>query len=303
MSQKQLYDLIKTDSAEAVLDEVRLILKSISPDFDSAPVSSAFIKTIGLYEGKYPDYQACNTEFHDLRHSIETFLAMARLIHGAILDGKIFRDDQIVLGLIAAILHDAGYIQENSDRDGTGAKYTASHVQRSMDFLERYGKEEGLSDEVIANGRAIIHCTDLSVDIKAIAFSSTEIQLLGKMLGAADLLAQMADRTYLEKLLFLYHEYSEAKLGDYENELDLLKQTVGFYDFIAHRLESTLDSTDRFMSSHFAAQWKINRNLYQEAIERQKNYLLQILKTKSDPRRHLRREKILFKVTEKFGKK
>jgi hypothetical protein len=207
------------------------------------------------------------------------------------------------LGLISAILHDAGYIQEDSDRDGTGAKHTVSHVQRSMDFLERYGKEQGLSDEAIENGRTIIHCTELSVDIKAIAFPSTEIELLSKMLGASDLLAQMADRTYLEKLLFLYHEFSEAKLGDYKSELDLLEKTVGFYDFIAHRLEATLDSTDRFMKSHFAARWKINRNLYQEAIEKQKNYLLHILQESTDPRTHLRRNEIVFKVKEKYGNK
>jgi len=303
MTEKQLYELIKSDTAEAVLDEVLLILKSISTDVDSAPVSSAFMTTLELFKGTYLGYQACNTEFHDLRHSIETLLAMARLIHGAVIDGKNFTNDQIVVALIAAILHDAGYIQEGSDRGGTGAKYTASHVQRSMDFLERYGKEAGLSDEAVATGRTMIHCTDLSVDIKAIAFPSIEIQMLSKMLGAADLLAQMADRTYLEKLLFLYHEFSEAQVGDYESELDLLEKTVGFYDFIAHRLESTLDSTDGFMISHFAERWKINRNLYQEAIERQKNYLMQILQKPTDPRSYLRRDDIVFKIDEKYGNK
>jgi len=289
MRKTKLYDLVQTDSAEAVLEEVLLILKRISPDFDDAPVTHAYIITIGLYEGIYPGFQACNTEFHDLRHSVETFLAMARLIHGATLDGKVFSHEQITLGLTASILHDAGYIQEDCDMEGTGAKHTGSHVQRSMDFLTHYGKEQGFSEESIAAGRAVILCTDLSIDFKTIVFSSPETELLGKMLGAADLLAQMADRTYLEKLLFLYREFSEANIGNYEGEVDLLKKTVAFYDFIAHRLENTLDASDRFMVSHFAVRWNIPKNLYHESISRQKNYLSQILQKSSDPRKYLRR--------------
>ncbi|MEW6672125.1 MAG: hypothetical protein AB1427_10490 [Thermodesulfobacteriota bacterium] len=289
MPRNKLYDLIRTDSAEAVLDEVLLILKKISPDFDDTPVTHAYITAIGLYEGIYPGYQACNTEFHDLRHSVETFLAMARLIHGAILDGKGFTHEQITLGLTASILHDAGYIQEDDDLEGTGAKHTGTHVQRSMDFLSQYGIEQGLSEEAISAGRTMILCTDISVDFGTIVFPSSEIELLGKMLGAADLLAQMADRTYLEKLLFLYREFSEAKIGGYQSEVDLLNKTVAFYDFIDHRLATTLDASDRFMASHFAARWNIHKNMYHESIVRQKNYLSQILQKSSDPRKHLRR--------------
>jgi len=289
MPKTKLYDLVRTDSPDAVLQEVLLILKRISPDFNDAPVSHAFITAVGLYEGLYPGFQACNTEFHDLRHSVETFLAMARLIHGAVLDGKDFSHAQIALGLTASILHDAGYIQEDSDREGTGAKYTGSHVRRSMDFLEFYGKEEGFTEETIAAGRVMICCTDLSVDLQTLFFPSPEIELLGKMLGAADLLAQMADRTYLEKLLFLYNEFSEAKIGGYESEVDLLKKTAAFYEFIARRLKTSLDASDRFMTSHFKDRWNIPGNLYHESILRQKKYLDQILQDSSDPLKYLRR--------------
>jgi len=289
MDKKKLYDLVRTDSPEAVLDEVLLILQLISPDFDPALVTHAYITTIGLYEGIYPGYQACNTEFHDLRHSIETFLAMARLIHGAASEGRNFTHRQMVCALAAAIMHDAGYIQEDSDLDGTGAKYTVTHVARSMDFLERYAREEGLPEEFVSAGRIMVLCTDLAVDIAEIDFPSPEIELLGKMLGTADLLAQMADRTYLEKLLFLYNEFSEAKLGGYESEVDLLRKTIAFYDFIGRRLKTDLDSTDRFMDSHFRLRWEIRENLYDEAIAGQREYLQKILQLSSDPSKLLRR--------------
>jgi hypothetical protein len=300
---RQLSSLVQMDSPQAVLDEVQIILDLISPGYSFALVTSVFISTVNLYKGSYPGYRACNTEYHDLHHITDTFLAMARLIHGATVDGEAFTDRQIALGLIAALLHDAGYIQEEHDRKGTGSKYTTSHVQRSMDFLKRHGAEHGLTDEEIAAGRTMILCTDLAVDISTVVFPSANVELLGKMLGAADLMAQMADRTYLEKLLFLYYEFREAKVGDYESEVDLLRKTIGFYDFIAQRLETTLDATDLFVVSHLASRWDIQANVYQEAIERQRNYLQQILNMPdSDPRDNLKRGHIVDKVRWKYGK-
>ena len=301
MNDIQLYNLIPMDSPQDVLDEAIVILDLISPDFDTAPVTSAFNMVVNLFSGKYPGYRVCNTEYHDLRHTIETFLAMARLIHGAVLDGETFTDRHISLGLIAAFLHDAGYIQEEHDKDGTGSKHTTNHVQRSMGFLERHGSELGLSYEEITDGRAIIIGTDLAVDIPTIVFTSDKVELLGKMLGSADMLAQMADRIYLEKLLFLYSEFKEAGIGDYESQVDLLQKTLAFYDFIAQRLKTTLDATDRFVSSHFASRWGTHANLYHVAIAKQRNYLEQILEIQdSDPRAHLRRGGIVDKIRREF---
>jgi hypothetical protein len=148
----------------------------------------------------------------------------------------------------------------------------------------------------------MIHCTELSMDISSIMFPSHNIELLGKILGAADLLAQMADRTYLEKLLFLYYEFREGDVSSYEDEVDLLRKTVKFYNFIAQRLETMFDRTDRFMTSHFASRLDIHKNLYHEAIERQKNFLQQILEMPdSNPCDHLKRNGIIDKVRKKYG--
>ena len=297
----RLHDLVQMNSPEAVLDEVLIILRLISPDYDVAPVTSAFISTVNLYEGRYPGYRACNTEYHDFNHITDTFLAMARLIHGAVIEGETFSDRQIALGLTATLLHDAGYIQEEGDREGTGSKHTVIHVRRSMDFFKSYGKQHGFSEEKIAAGQSMILCTDLAVDISSMAFPSVTVGLLGKMLGAADLLAQMSDRKYLEKLLFLYYEFKEGKVGGYESEVDLLRKTLGFYDLVAERLETMLDATDRFMIPHLRSRWDIQVNLYQEAIQKQKNYLHQILAVPdSDPRDKLRRDRIVNKVRNKY---
>lgn len=294
---KQFAALVRMDSPEAVLEEVQVILKLISPDFDTDTVALACHTTVDLFNGNYPGYRACNTEYHDLRHTTDAFLSMARLIHGAVLDGENFSNRQIILGLIAALFHDSGYIQEEDDLEGTGAKHTHDHVERSIDFLTQSGPKHGLTDAEIAAGRTMILCTDFAVDIAALEFPGAEIELLGKMMGTADLLAQTADRTYLEKLLFLYREFKEAGIGDYQSEVDLLKKTIGFYDFIARRIATTLDGTDRFMTSHFASRWHINENLYQQAIEKQRDCLQQILEIPdSDPRNHLKRDGIVDRI-------
>jgi hypothetical protein len=303
MNDKQLYDLINTGSAKEVLDEVQIILNMISPDFQEDSVTKAFNTIVGLYEGKHQGFKACNTEYHDLRHTIETFLAMARLLHGAQLNGEGFTQPHVALGLIAALFHDAGYIQEDHDGEGTGAKYTVHHEQRSAHLLERFGPEFGLSAEEIVAGRIMILGTDISMDHSKLTFPSTQIQLLCQMLMASDLMAQMADRSYLEKLLFLYHEFKEADVGGYDSELDLLKKTLTFYEFVAERLGSVFDKVDKFMTSHFVVRWEISSNLYQVAIERQKKYLHQILDTPDlDPRDQLKRAGIVQKVREKYKK-
>lgn len=297
----QLFDLVAMDSAEAVLKEVLIILDMIDPCMETERVVSSFHMTVMLYKGNYEGYRACNTGFHDLQHAIDTFMAMARLLHGAILEENTLTADDITLGLITALLHDTGYIQEGHDKAGTGAKYTAMHVQRSMDFLKRHSRMYQLSEAEVIAGKKIILCTDLSVGLDTVSFPSPKTELLGKMLGTADLLAQMADRNYLEKILLLFYEFREARVGDYKDELDLLKKTVGFYEFIAMRLKEALDETTRFMPLHFISRWHIQTDLYQEAIDKQKQYLKQLLADpKPDLFRHLRRGKIVESIRKTY---
>jgi hypothetical protein len=294
---KDLYKLLAVGSSKEVLNEVLEILKRISSDFNTGPVRDVFEAVERLYNGDFAGYRACNTGYHDLRHAVEAFLAMSRLIHGAVLDRESLSERQIITSLIAAILHDVGYIQKESDTRGTGAKYKADHEKRSIGFLNRHGFEFGLSDEEIAAGCAIILCTDMDLDIGTIVFPSPQIKLLGKLLGTADLMAQLAEQTYLEKLLYLYYECKEAGEDEYESEVDILRKAVNFFDVCEERLKTTLGGVDRFMQLHFASRWGINQDLYREAINQQRDFLSKILKKPdSDPRDHLRRGDIVKKV-------
>jgi hypothetical protein len=298
----KLHDLVEIEAPEAVFEEVAIILKLILPDFDIKPVRSAFRMVLRVFLGYHPLYRACATHYHDLRHTTDAFLAMARLCHGAILCGESFPERRIAVGLVAALFHDTGYIQNKDDTDGTGAKYTLYHVHRSMEFLRKHGAELGLEAKEIADGGAMILCTDIEKDLPHSAFSSPLVELFGRLLNAADLMGQMAERVYLEKLLFLYHEYKEGHVGDYDSEVDLIRKTPAFMDYINQRLLPVSDQVNRFMTAHFESRWGVASNLYQEAIQRHKDYLEKILSIPdADPRKYLNRYGLVRKVRAIYG--
>jgi HD superfamily phosphodiesterase len=206
-------------------------------------------------------------------------LAMARLLHGAYAAGIEFTDKDINIGLISALMHDTGYIQSQDDLSGTGAKYTLIHIQRSIIFFQNYYAQEKYFAEDLNNFSDIIYCTDVKTQMGNIKFSSPKIELLGKILATADLLGQMADRLYLEKLVFLFQEFEEAKVPGFESELDLLKKTVNFYKKTKQMFANDLGNVNRYMINHFKERWNIEKDLYDETIENNINYLKYILKS------------------------
>ena len=98
------------------------------------------------------------------------------------------------------------------------------------------------------------------------------------IVGSADLLAQMADRYYLEKLLLLYKEFEEARLGGFDSELDLLKKTVDFYENRAQkRFQEELGGVSIYMRAHFKDRWGMDRDLYDESIRKNIEYLKSLI--------------------------
>ena len=293
-------DRVSQVSPQSALDEARTIGLMLFPDMDLETVERVFGDVAKLFAGQWPGYKACNTEYHDLKHTTDALLSISRLIHGAILQGEPLRQRHIVLGMVCALLHDSGYIQTVGDRTGTGAKYTLVHVPRSVGFAKEYLPKLGFSREDLVDCRDILNCTGLNARVSEIRFRSRESELLGKMLGSADLLGQMADRTYLEKLLFLFYEFSEGHVAGYDTELDLLRKTVAFYDSTEGRLAGELGGAGRYMIGHFRERWGMDRDPYQDGIQKNRAYLLHIVKNhEQEYRRLLRRGNIVGRLQEK----
>jgi len=289
----QLSNLVNMESPEAVFNEVKTIALMMFPTFDIPLLEHVFENFLRLFKGQYPGYRACDTTYHDLKHTTDTFLAMMRIIHGADITDQTFSQHNLMLGLISALFHDAGYILRD-DEIGPGARYTQIHIKRSIAFVDGYLVSEGFTREDADFCRNVLDCTGLDVNIGAMAFVSQENELLGKMLGTADLLGQMADRTYLEKLPFLYDEFHIAGIKGLGSELDFFKNTIGFVAMTRRRFQDDLGGVNRYMRPHFQVRWGIDEDLYMRAIDNSLAYLEQILQTRPDNcRRCLRRAGVL----------
>ena len=297
----QLAKFVNMGDPQSVLDEVRTIVLMVFPDFNFKPFKAVSKDTVDLFRGKYPGYQECNTVYHDLKHTTDSLLAMTRLIHGAILMGEPFSRESVGMGLIATLLHDTGYIQAQEDDSGSGAKYTQTHIDRSIEFLDKYYMQRGYSRQDVKDSSDMLRCTGLNVVIEKIRFRSKEIEILGKMLGTADLIGQMADRTYLEKLLFLYYEFQEGNVGDYKNELDLLGKTLGFHTLTKNRLANELGNVTQYMIHHFKERWSLDADMYAITIDRNMTYLKSIMEKHGEKYRDYLRRGGYVKRLEKEG--
>ncbi len=278
-----LYDLIEVSDPEIVLTEIKQILMLTVEEYDSSRFEMVYGDIVTLFRGKYPGYQASNTKYHDLEHTNSVVLASVRLIHGCTLVGMTFDVDNLLLGVYASLFHDVGLIQTKDDKVGSGAKYTVGHEKRSIVFMRKYLSQKGFSNQQIEDCSHLIMCTILNLPPKEIPFRSSEIETLGKIVGTADLMAQIADRYYIEKLLLLFQEFQEAGVPDFATELDLLKKTEGFYKNVAkQRLAHDFSGISANMTAHFKQRWGVDKDLYSESIQKNIDYLRILLKRTGD---------------------
>ena len=279
-----------------IYKEIKLIISLMIDNFDYDFLDLCFENTEKIFNGRFPGYQASNTSYHNLDHTMAVALALLRLIHGIFKQNKTtFNPEIIECGVISAFFHDTGLIQRTTDQYGTGAKYTKFHEERSILFMHEYLKSVGRTDTMCNYCAQMIQCTKLSNAPSQLYFDSDEIKLMGYILGTADIVAQMADRVYLERLPLLLDELREGGIPGYDSTVDIYHQTVTFFkEVIRKRLYVEFDGIIEAMRYHFLDRWNIDQNLYVTAIENNINYIEYLNKTcpqdKKFYRQYLRRE-------------
>jgi len=290
LNQNDVTNRINVEDAVRVREAVLEIFHARYPGCDFAPLVQAFDDTSALFDGKFPGYLACDTLYHDVRHTLDMALAMARLIDGH--DRSRAAPEQLgarraMLGVIIALLHDSGYIRRISEKDvSNGAVFTKVHVSRSADFLLHYLPFHGFSAEAELAAK-LVHFTGYELDTDDIRVPEGKDRLIGYMVGTADLLGQMSDRMYLEKCRdFLYEEFvwghvaretlpDGQELVRYASPEDLILKTPGFYEYVARqRIEKKLGAADRYAAAHFDGP-----SLYQSEIDRNMEFLRETIET------------------------
>ena len=131
-----MFPVVDTRDLPAVQREVESIFASLFPEADGRFIARAFGWTEQCFSGKYPGYQAIDARYHDLEHTLQGTLCLARLLCGRHFAGAVpvLTPGMFELGLLAILMHDAGYLKVHGDDQGTGAKYTLTHVRRSAEF-------------------------------------------------------------------------------------------------------------------------------------------------------------------------
>jgi len=261
------------------------IIKLISPAYDLAIVQTSFDDIVRMFRGKYPGYCPIKTLYHNLHHTMDVFLCAIRLMHGVHLSGIKLTDNELTKVMMAALMHDIGYAQRVGEDTGTGAQYTLTHVGRGIKFMKRYVIEKDFPPDLAGPLEFIIRCTDPAENIPDMDFPDERTHMLGQIVSSADLTGQMADRTYLEKLLFLYLEFEEAHFGNYQSIHDMLSKTQDFYKKIHHKLDVDLGGLYTKLAVHFKDRYGVERNFYLESIEKNITYLATI--TKQNEEMHL----------------
>ncbi|MEF2230643.1 MAG: HD domain-containing protein [Pseudodesulfovibrio sp.] len=256
--------------------EVRAIVAAMFPDFDFSRYEKAFAEVERLFSGQKDGFEACDTPYHDWGHTLGVLLATARLFHGVHLDRQPLSERAATLCLVAALFHDAGYIRRAGE-EGPGSRFTRNHVQRGIDLLEEYARENRFTVGEFMDMECLLLCTDPSLSPDSIVFSNMEAMLAGHVLGTADIMAQMADDIYLEKLPLLFLEFTEAGITDFTSEYDLFMKTLGFYSFMRSKMRNRLSNVVASMAAHFRERHGAERDFYSEAAERNMDYLADLL--------------------------
>jgi len=210
------------------------------PDGDQSFVPRAFEWARQCFCGRYDGYQAIDARYHDFEHTLQGTLCLARLLAGryAANAQPVIPRKGFELCLLAILFHDSGYLKKQGDDSGTGAKYTAVHVERSVAFARHFLAGQGYRDEDLDAIGNMIRCTGVAANVKALPFHNEVDRILGYALGTADLLGQMAARDYIEKLPVLFAEFAEAahtdkengaRFAQYETAEDVVRRTPSFW--------------------------------------------------------------------------
>jgi len=290
MKRRVLSDLFTIRHPSDFLHEVLKFCSVGHGDPERTAITNVYQLAFQLYRGELDGYLACDTNYHDFAHAAETFLTMARLLHGAHLASEKLTQRDLAVGLTAAILHDSGYIRTSLESKDNGAHYRTEHEMRSMDFVSQHGRAIGLTEQEIAQCRTMIQGTMMTEDVNSLSFESETHELLVRMLSVSDLLAQLSSATYLERLTFLYEEDYESTAPHYRDPLDCCRKAILFDDQARGRLQNTLEQSDVYLANHFNARWNTPVNLYRIAMDRQIQFLAEAIEQPGfDARCHLRR--------------
>src|SRR3954467_9566489 len=132
LNQNDVTNRVNVEKPKDVRDAVLRLFGARYPGASFSALERAFDDFQALFEGRYPGYLACDTLYHDIRHTLDMTLAMARRVDGherICATPERLGPRRAALGVLVALLHDSGYLKRSSEADiENGAIFTKVHV-------------------------------------------------------------------------------------------------------------------------------------------------------------------------------
>lgn len=195
--------------------EIRSLLRQNFPT--QAELLETLVKDVeALYRGEWPSWQACQVPYHTIDHVYGVLLVALQIFVGDCQRRQLqcmnMETSRIKVLTAAALFHDSGYLKSCDDlHQGLGGQYTFEHVERSQRLAQRYLVDRpGWAVDQCQAVQALIGATKIVDGNDELIIPAARFEGLCDMLASADLLAQVADDHYLEKLPSLYVEFEEA---------------------------------------------------------------------------------------------
>jgi hypothetical protein len=268
-----MFPQVDTRVPSAVEEQIVSIYRKMYPLGRLTFVPDVFDWALDCFNGNYGDFLPIDAQYHDLEHTLQGTLCLARLLHGrhkAQVAPEV-PERMFQMALAAILFHDTGYLKTKGDADGTGAKYTPIHVARSAAFAEEFLSKKEFNDEEISSVQNMISCTGVNVDLQAIPFVSELERTLGYALGTADLLGQMAADDYVAKLPILYSEFAEAARYNFgkarfvfKSAEELMRNTPAFWqNYVWPKINGDFEKLYTFLNDPYPD----GPNLYLQRIE------------------------------------
>jgi hypothetical protein len=283
---------VRVSSVAAVLEAIERVFASTWPGASTEALRRACAQFDDMFSGRAPGYAGVDTLYHDRQHTLDVTLTMARICSGY--EQQVeplwkLGAERAIAGVIMALFHDVGYLRRSSDNgQRNGAEFTRTHVSRGIEFLRGYLPQLGLAAWAQPASQ-ILHFTGYEKPFGELVLGDARDVRLGHLLGTSDMITQMADRCYLEKCRDrLYPEFvlagmalpytnASAEQVRYASGLDLLRQTPRFAsETRRQRLDGEFNRAYRYLEILFDG-----RNPYMESIERNLQFLEQVLRSES----------------------
>ena len=269
---------VNTTDPLAVHQEVTRIYLGLYPDAPTETLGRAFGDCARLFRGDYPGYRACDTAYHNLQHTLDVALAMARLMDGydRSARARASRSERACSASASSprcSTTSATCAIATTPATRTARSTRCCHVSRGSRFVEHYMSRLGMSD-LAPVAASIIHFTGYEMPVDTHRGAEPDVPPArqharhrrhhrpdGGPLLSGEVPGPAVSRVRGGRARVRRPAATPQGAARFSSAQDLLCKTPAFYSTAKHRLNELLGGAYGYAETHFGGQ-----NLYLDEV-------------------------------------